>query len=194
VRIGGIGSAALSLALLAAPSARADGSDFLAGGKGPDLVAAGIGVYDVLHNNTAAQVRGEYRFGYSLFFLEPLVGALVTSDGSFYGYGGLRADLIIAQHYVIMPVATVGYWSRGGGKDLGAATEFKTGAEFAYRFAARPRLRPHLQCRHRPKEPGHGVAPPRLLLAVAAAANRPLRILGSSRWLQGRGRALPGVN
>jgi lipid A 3-O-deacylase len=140
VRIGGVGLAALALALLAAPSARADGPDLIAGGDGRDLIAGGIGVYDVLHNNTAAQLRGEYRFGYSLFFLEPLLGALVTSDGSFYGYGGLRADLIIAQHYVIMPVATVGYWSRGGGKNLGAATEFKTGAEFAYRFADASRL------------------------------------------------------
>jgi lipid A 3-O-deacylase len=131
VRIGGIGAAALALALVAAPSARADE---------PDLLAGGIGVYDVLHNNTAAQARLEYRFGYRLFFLEPLVGALVTSDGTFYGYGGLRADLIIAQHYVIMPVAAVGYWSRGGGKDLGAATEFKTGAEFAYRFSDSSRL------------------------------------------------------
>jgi lipid A 3-O-deacylase len=131
VRIGGVGAAALALAVVAAPGARADG---------PDLLAGAIGVYDVLHNNTAAQARLEYRFGYRLFFLEPLAGALVTSDGTFYGYGGLRADLIFAEHYVIMPVAAVGYWTRGGGKDLGNPIEFKTGAEFAYRFANDTRL------------------------------------------------------
>ena len=33
-----------------------------------------------------------------------------------------------------MPVATVGYYSKGDGEDLGSPVEFKTGAEFAYRF------------------------------------------------------------
>ena len=131
VRSDGVRAAALALAVVAAPAARADG---------PDLLAGGIGVYDVLHDNKAAQGRLEYRFGYRLLFLEPLVGALATSDGTFYGYGGLRADLILADHYVIMPVAAVGYWHRGGGKDLGDAAEFKTGAEFAYRFADDSRL------------------------------------------------------
>ena len=131
MRIVNIGAAALALAVGATSSARADG---------PDLLAGGLGVYDVLHQNTAAQARFEYRFGYRLFFLEPLLGALVTSDGTFYGYFGLRADLIFAEHYVIMPVAAVGYWSRGSGKDLGNPAEFKTGAEFAYRFSDDSRL------------------------------------------------------
>lgn len=128
----GGGAAALALALFLAPQAAA--------ADRPDLLALGIGAYDVLHNNTAAQLRLEYRFGYRLFFLEPLLGALATSDGSFYGYGGLRADLVIADHFVIMPVAAVGYWQRGGGKDLGSHAEFKTGGEFAYRFDDGSRL------------------------------------------------------
>jgi hypothetical protein len=132
VHIGGVWTAALALALFVAPAA--------ASAEGPDLVAAAIGVYDVLHDNTAAQARLEYRPAYRLFFLEPVAGALVTSDGTFYGYGGLRADFILAQHFVVMPVAAVGYWQRGGGKDLGAHTEFKTGGEFAYRFDDDSRL------------------------------------------------------
>jgi hypothetical protein len=132
VRIGGIGAAATLVFALAGTSEAATDE--------PDMLAGAIGVYDVLHNNTAAQLRLEYRFGYQLFYIEPLLGALATSDGSFYGYGGLRADIAIGAHVIVMPVAAVGYWQRGGGKDLGAHTEFKTGGEVAYRFDDNSRL------------------------------------------------------
>jgi hypothetical protein len=106
------------------------------------LLALGAGIYDFIGNNDkpAGMFRAEYRFANGLFFIKPLIGAFVTTDTTFYGYGGLRADIILAQHYVIMPVATVGYWERGDGKDLGSHIEFKTGAEFAYRFDGGSRI------------------------------------------------------
>ena len=106
----------------------------------PGLLAFGAGAYDFLHNYTAPEFRAEYRFAHGLFVFKPLVGVLGTDKGSAYVYGGLRADLVLAQHFVIMPVATVGYYNRGGGKDLGSPVEFKTGAEFAYRFDNASRL------------------------------------------------------
>jgi len=41
---------------------------------------------------------------------------------------------------VVTPSATVGLWEKGNGKDLGSWVEFKTGAEFAYRFDDHSRL------------------------------------------------------
>jgi hypothetical protein len=65
---------------------------------------------------------------------------IATNKGSTYGYGGFRLDADIGRHFVITPEAAVGGWSEGGGKNLGGAIEFKTGAEFAYRFDDNSRL------------------------------------------------------
>jgi lipid A 3-O-deacylase len=122
---------ALALAL-AAPAARADD---------PDLLSAGAGVYNVLHYSKEAELRLEYLFSYRfLYVVRPMVGALATNERSFYGYGGLHVDFEIGQHFVIMPEAAFGYWSRGDGKNLGAPEEFKTGGEIAYRFEDYSRL------------------------------------------------------
>ncbi len=126
-RFGGLGAAFLALALVAAaPAARADD---------PDLLAIGGGAYNVLRAAKEAELRAEYRFSYRfLDIIRPVVGALGTNKGSFFGYGGFRLDAEIGRHFVITPEATMGYWSRGDGKDLGGAFEFKTGGEFAWRF------------------------------------------------------------
>jgi len=104
------------------------------------LLALGVGGFDFDHNKPAAEFRGEYRFGTGFYFIKPLVGLMVTTRGSTYAYGGLRADFIFYRHYVLMPSAAVGYYNRGNGKDLGSHVEFKTGVEFAYRFDGGSRL------------------------------------------------------
>lgn len=102
----------------------------------PGLLALGAGAYDFLGggDRPSGVFRAEYRLAQGLFFVKPLVGASVTTDGSFYGFGGLRGDLILAEHYVIMPFGTIGYWTRGSAKNLGSSLEFSEGGEFAYRF------------------------------------------------------------
>jgi lipid A 3-O-deacylase len=97
-------------------------------------VAGGLGAFDFLHNNTAAEGRLEFRFDQSLFYIRPLVGTFFTNKGSLYAYGGFRFELPIGKHILILPVATVGYYEKGGGKDLGSHVEFKTGAEIDYVF------------------------------------------------------------
>lgn len=128
-RIGGLGTAVLALAsVLLAPLSAARADD-------PDLLTVGAGAYNVLHNSKEAQGRVEYRFSYRfLYIIRPVLGVLATNQGTVYGYGGFRFDAEIGRHFVIMPEAAFGLWSRGGGKDLGGAEEFKTGGEFAYRF------------------------------------------------------------
>ena len=116
-----------ALALLAwAPAARADD---------PDLLAVMGGAYNVLRKDKEAEGRVEYRFSYRfLSIIRPVLGILATNRGTVYGYGGFRLDAEIGKHFIIMPEAAFGGWSKGGGKDLGGTAEFKTGAEFAYRF------------------------------------------------------------
>jgi hypothetical protein len=126
MRFGTAAAAALVAALALGTTARAEDT------KG--LLAFGVGAFDFDHNNTAAEFRGEYRFANGFYFIKPLVGAFGTTDGSVYVYGGLRADFIFFEHYVVMPTAAVGYYDRGSGKDLGSHVEFKTGLELAYRF------------------------------------------------------------
>ncbi len=124
-------AAAFAVAFITASAARADDTG---------LVALGIGAFDFDHSQPAVEGRGEYRFGTGFFFIKPFVGVLGTTRQSVYVYGGLRADLIFFDHYVLMPNAAVGYYDRGDGKDLGSHAEFKTGVEFAYRFDNSSRL------------------------------------------------------
>jgi len=106
----------------------------------PSFVSIGGGVYDVFHNFTAGQFRGEYRFADEFFYLKPFVGALVTTDASVLAYWGLRLDLYFGDRWVLTPNAAVGAFGRGSGKNLGSVVEFKTGGEFAYRFDDHARL------------------------------------------------------
>ena len=106
----------------------------------PSFLSLAVGGYDVLHNYTAGEFRAEYRSGTKLIFLKPFVGLLGTTDRAFYGYGGFLTDLYFGSHFVLTPNAAVGYYDNGAGKDLGNHIEFRTGAEFAYRFEDRSRL------------------------------------------------------
>jgi lipid A 3-O-deacylase len=125
-------AAALALTLVTAPGARADG---------PGLLAIGLGAYDVRHGDTEAQFRVEYRFATSLLWIiQPIAGAFAAADGTFFGYGGARIELALTNHLVLMGDAAAGYWQRGRGLRRGDALEFKTGAEFAYRFDDGSRL------------------------------------------------------
>jgi lipid A 3-O-deacylase len=110
------------------------------GSEDPSFLSFGAGAFDVLHNFTAGEVRGEYRFGQKLWIFKPFLGLMGTSDRAFYGYGGFLVDIYIGNRWVVMPNAAFGYYDNGNGKDLGAHPEFRTGAEFAYRFDDRSRL------------------------------------------------------
>ena len=107
----------------------------------PPHVAFGAGAFDVTpsshntHGGTAAEFRGEYRYGDVFWIISPFLGVSGTSDGAFYGYGGFGFDINFAPSWVLTPNGAVGYFGRGSGTNLGSAVEFRTGAELAYRFA-----------------------------------------------------------
>lgn len=131
-------AAALAAAVLLLPAlARAD---ILSPPADPPLIALGAGDIDFDHREPAGELRGEYRFAQGFYFIKPMIGAFGTSRHSVYVYGGLRADLVFLDHYVVMPNAAVGWYTRGDGKALGSPVEFKTGVEFAYRWDGGTRL------------------------------------------------------
>lgn len=105
-------------------------------------VAGGLGAFDFLHNYTAPEGRLEFRFAQSYFFWKPFVGTFFTDKGSVYTYGGFRLELPVGKHFLIVPMAAVGDYEKGGGKNLGSHIEFKTGAEIDLAFANGIRVGP----------------------------------------------------
>jgi lipid A 3-O-deacylase len=112
----------------------------------PPHLALGAGAFDITPSTshkfagTAGEFRGEYRFGDTVSILAPFVGASVTTDGAAYGYFGLGFDVNFGPSWVLTPNAAAGVFERGSGTRLGSWWEFRTGAEFAYRFADQSRL------------------------------------------------------
>src|SRR5258707_9933343 len=108
----------------------------------PARIAIGGGAFDVVPNTSSKKpgagptglALGEFRFGDVLWIVAPFVGAFGTGKGAFYGYGGFGFDINFFNKWVVTPTAAVGYFSHGSGIDLGAHCEFRTGAEFDYRF------------------------------------------------------------
>lgn len=105
----------------------------------PYYISVGGGIYD-FNKTQVGQGRLELRFADSFLFLKPMLGVMVTTDKAVYGYGGLRLDLYLGQHWVVTPNAAFGAYYRGDGIRLGSTLEFKTGAEFDYRFDDHSRI------------------------------------------------------
>jgi lipid A 3-O-deacylase len=112
----------------------------------PTRVALGAGAFDITPSpshkdaETAGEFRGEYRFPDTFSVVAPFVGASVTTDGAAYGYFGLGVDINFGPNWVLTPNAAAGVFERGSGTRLGSWWEFRTGAEFAYRFADLSRI------------------------------------------------------
>ena len=106
----------------------------------PSLLSVGIGAFDPIQDdNQAVDFRLEYRHGGKLWLVKPWVGVEGTSDGAFYGAGGLLADIFLGP-IVLTPSLGVGGFAEGDGKDLGHAVEFRSQIEVAYKFADQSRV------------------------------------------------------
>jgi len=112
----------------------------------PPSIATGAGVFDLNPDRKKtdatrnAQLQGEYRFGDVAWIVAPFVGLMGTSAGAFYGYAGFGFDVNLGPRWVVTPTTAGGYCYRGGGLNLGSWWEFRSGAEFDYRFENRSRL------------------------------------------------------
>lgn len=108
-----------------------------------DFVAFEGGRFDAIKKTrTSTEFGLEYHSGALLLWkLRPFVGAGGTTDGSFYGYGGIRLDSYWGPRIVITPsFAVVGY-SQGNGKNLGEPPVLgRFGIDFQYHLSDDVRL------------------------------------------------------
>lgn len=119
----GLLAASVSSPVFAAP-VTADVHDYLTGY---------VGYADVLDDyEDSAQFGIEYRARSVGYGVRPTVGFNIDHLGAKYGYAGLNFEWPITGNWIAMPNFMVGAYSPGGGKDLGAALEFRSGIEFAY--------------------------------------------------------------
>jgi len=103
----------------------------------PDSIAFEAGRFDPIKNvKQATAFEAEYHFDKFVWWgLRPFVGIGFTSDGSAWGYGGIRYATDWGEHIVITPSFAVGGYSQGHGKDLGhPAVLGRFGINFEYRF------------------------------------------------------------
>lgn len=117
----------------------------------PDFFSFGAGCFDFYREkHRTFEFEIEYKFHLKCLkppnrFLQfrPLVGAMSTPRGNFYGYVGINFDLLFLNHILFAPGFAAGYYHAGGGKNLGYPIEFRSGVELAWQFSDWHRLGVH---------------------------------------------------
>jgi len=102
-----------------------------------DYLSLNVGEFAALRraNYHAGQFGAEYRFDEMGYGIHPIVGGFITSHDSTYGYGGFNWDVALLKNELyLVPNFAVGAYSKGNGKDLGGALEFRSGIELDYQF------------------------------------------------------------
>lgn len=134
----------LSLLLLLA-------THLLAGGglNPPDTVSFAMGAYDFYRSRHRTwEFDVEYKFFPNwiqspIFEVRPILGIMMTAQGSGYLTGGLDFDFVFAKKFVLAPGFAACYYWHGHGKNLGFPLEFRTGIELGYQFDDYRRLGIH---------------------------------------------------
>lgn len=100
------------------------------------LLSFALGAYDVMDDDSAADLRIEYRSLKNLFWkVMPFFGIEATSDGSLWGGAGLRVDAFLSDSVFVTPSLAVGLYEDGGSDlDLDHAVEFRSQLEIGYQF------------------------------------------------------------
>lgn len=101
-----------------------------------------VGMYDPFtHSEKATSFNLEWQAGTRIAgFLQPIFGAMVTTDGSLLGYGGLGVPFNISERVFMLPSVAVGAYKKGGGYDLDRTLAFRIGTELAYQFDDKSRI------------------------------------------------------
>lgn len=106
-------------------------------------ISLGVGYWDILDDEGAADFRLEYRPNKDLLIdnLKPYLGAEVTSDGSVWGGFGFYYDAMLTENIYLAPTLSVGLYAQGGSDlDLGHTIEFRSQLEVGYEFDSNDRL------------------------------------------------------
>jgi lipid A 3-O-deacylase len=109
------------------------------------LSAGAFNLRSATRPEVGAEVRfGRHRFGWLPHFipeLSPVTGGFVNSQGVFYVYGGLRADIPLAAPWELSIQFAPGIYSHGSdGFKLGGPVEFRSGIEISRQVGDRQRL------------------------------------------------------
>lgn len=92
------------------------------------VLRVSAGSIDYGKEYAAAEFGIEHRFGTNWCLgIGPLVGAAVTSDGSYYVYSGADRRLDFGRSWFVDSSFAVGFYEAGSGKDIGGALEFRSG-------------------------------------------------------------------
>lgn len=99
-------------------------------------ISGGVGYYDIMDDDGAADFRMEYRSGHKYFWhIKPWAGIEATTDGSVWGGGGILADIPVTDNLYLAPSFGAGLYAQGSSdKDLGSVIEFRSQIEGGYKF------------------------------------------------------------
>jgi len=116
----------------------------------PESVSASTGKFEFLDDEAVEsyETGWEARFAprrlprlpRSLPDAIPVTGAMASSRGVLYVYGGFRLDFPLDERWVVDTGLAAGLYYRGYGKNLGGAVEFRSHVELAYRLPGDARV------------------------------------------------------
>jgi lipid A 3-O-deacylase len=114
----------------------------------PAAITASAGQFSALRGAVSYEVGWEFRFAprryrwlpHRVPALSPTAGAMATSKGTLYIYGGFRFDVPLGRDWSVSPQWATGIYYGNGGRELGGALEFRSGIELSRRIGERSRL------------------------------------------------------
>jgi hypothetical protein len=114
----------------------------------PEYVAASSGQFDSLREPEGYEAGWEVRFAPRRFRslprrmpdVIPIAGAMASSRGILYSYGGFRLDLPFRGRWILSPGWAAGLYYQAEGKNLGGPLEFRSQLELAYRLPDEGRI------------------------------------------------------
>lgn len=105
------------------------------------FIIGGAGGFDIIsRDNAAGSFQLEYRPGWQVWRIKPMVGMFATTDGGVAGYVGLGYDLHITKNIVVNLNTAVTLYGANNGKYLGSFAVLRSGIELGWRFEDASRL------------------------------------------------------
>ena len=100
--------------------------------QGAGQLALSTGAFAIVDKENTLEFSIEYRSGEKLGFFTPVLGMQMTSNGAVYTFSGFNFDVFTRGHFAITPSFAAGVYTRGEGKNLGGAIEFRSGLELSW--------------------------------------------------------------
>lgn len=105
------------------------------------FVIGGAGYFDFWdRENTAAMFGLEYRPGWQVWKVKPMIGVFGTTDKALGGYIGIGYDFHVTENIVINVNTAANFYNAADGKHLGSFAVLRSGVELGWRFADATRL------------------------------------------------------